>query len=315
MLGAVAQRAKDVLYGLCETHGYALSTRLKTAESVAEKIETGRFDRWSDLDDLFAATIIVPSHSHEANLLEVLREEFEEHGIKLRGSTKKAPDTFRFDATRFIARHRPVDTGSPEPVTEVPFEIQVKTAFEHAWSVATHSLTYKTGKVDWRRLRLAAQIKASVEQLDMLIAAFEDSASVISPSKWPELETKTSVVEFFSSRVGDLIPGEAAPKDWSRFAENFVALSTARKDVYGNKKPDAVATALTIMDEQLRALAASGTFPLSISLCQLCAATLLESKHLNNSLYRYRLLVTPELTALYPQTKQVTKRFDLEFPT
>jgi hypothetical protein len=39
-------------------------------------------------------------------------------------------------------------------------------------------LVYKSSEIDWKRLRLAAQIKANVEQLDTLILAFEQTSLI-----------------------------------------------------------------------------------------------------------------------------------------
>ncbi|NES18014.1 MAG: hypothetical protein F6K41_03585 [Symploca sp. SIO3E6] len=48
----VARRVKDTILNFCENNGYAATYRIKTIESLAEKIETGRFKQWSDLDEL-----------------------------------------------------------------------------------------------------------------------------------------------------------------------------------------------------------------------------------------------------------------------
>ena len=52
LLVEVATRVKSTLASFCEKNGYAFVCRVKTAESLAEKIETGRFRRWSEIDDL-----------------------------------------------------------------------------------------------------------------------------------------------------------------------------------------------------------------------------------------------------------------------
>src|SRR5262249_23950560 len=139
-----------------------------------------------------------------------------------RGATKKAPDIFRFDCTRFVGRlYSPEDVSSSEPAYNLLFEVQIRTAFEHAWSVATHDLTYKNAEVSWERLRLAAQLKATVEQLDMLVAGFQDSTKFIAQSSWPEIDARKAIVLYFQKLFdeGKLV-AELKPKDWTRFAEN-----------------------------------------------------------------------------------------------
>ena len=75
-------------------------------------------------------------------------------------------------------------------IYQIQFEIQVKSAFEHAWSVSTHDLVYKNSEINWRKLRLAAQIKATVEQLDMLILAFEQTSEFIEDNSYPVIKIK-----------------------------------------------------------------------------------------------------------------------------
>jgi hypothetical protein len=67
-----ADEAKKTLQNYCDKTGYAFASRIKTVESLAEKIETGRHKNGSDLDDLYACTIIVPTLSKEELLKKVL---------------------------------------------------------------------------------------------------------------------------------------------------------------------------------------------------------------------------------------------------
>jgi ppGpp synthetase/RelA/SpoT-type nucleotidyltranferase len=39
----VAKRVRETMLNFCDSNGYALTSRIKTIESLAEKIETGRF--------------------------------------------------------------------------------------------------------------------------------------------------------------------------------------------------------------------------------------------------------------------------------
>ena len=73
----VAQKVKQALSNFCEDKPkYAFVSRIKTIESLAEKIETGRFAKWSDLDDLFACTVIIPTLSHEKEVKEFCQKAF-----------------------------------------------------------------------------------------------------------------------------------------------------------------------------------------------------------------------------------------------
>jgi hypothetical protein len=104
-------------------------------------------------------------------VIDFLGRAFNQVVVRGRNDTRKPPDVFRFEATRFIGMlHRPAGTDPKEPLFNLAFEVQVRSAFEHAWSVTTHELVYKSQSVDWKRMRLAAQLKAAVEQLASSVA-------------------------------------------------------------------------------------------------------------------------------------------------
>ena len=88
----------------CISRDFAIAGRKKGCGSLAEKLETGRYSKWSELDDMYGCKIIVPTLHEEKSTLEFLKRVFSTVDIKLRGSTKKRPDVFRFDSTRFIGR-------------------------------------------------------------------------------------------------------------------------------------------------------------------------------------------------------------------
>ena len=219
----VQEAVRQTMLAYCDQEGFAFQSRPKTVESLAEKLETGRYSRWSDIDDLYACAVIIPSLIAEDAVCEFLRGAFEEVRVTKRGSNLKDPAVFRFDCSRFVGRLRLANGGaeSPEGLRRFCFEVQIRTAFEHAWLVATHDFSYKAQTVEWRRIRLAAQLKANVEQLDNLILMLESAAGQVTENRWPEVEAKTLVLQFFKERFtrGDL-PSETEPKDWTRFCDN-----------------------------------------------------------------------------------------------
>jgi ppGpp synthetase/RelA/SpoT-type nucleotidyltranferase len=296
-INALAKEVRLVLLTFCEERGFAFQSRLKTLESLAEKIEAGTYSGWSDLDDLFACTIIVPTLNEEAIVAEFCDQAFLFQSAKRRGMPDKSFEVFRFDATRLYYRLKP-PTG--EDVDDVEryrllFEVQVKSAFDHAWSTATHALTYKSNRIDWRRLRLSAQIKAMVEQMDMAIIGFEAIAPLILENPDRRLEIKKRVGEIFQ-HVIDLrkLPPENLPKDLSRFVDNFVDMVRA----CGKQAGDAVSVA-----EQLAAIILVKRveeFPRSVSLLQYCFAEATLNSIIRSVRNNYATPVTDELLSLYP---------------
>lgn len=232
-LEEVEKRLIGALANFSKENAIPLLSRVKTVESVAEKIETGRYRSFSEIDDLVAVTLIVPTFQHEPRAVDYCRAAFNIRDEKKRGSTRKPPDAFRFDTTRLYGRLRKpdgADVGLTPNIFEVLFEIQVRSAFEHAWIVATHPLTYKSASVDWRRFRLAAQMKAGVEQFDLLFSQFDELAGAVNQSPWPPMDQQHEIAAFVQTMIAEsIIPAEAAPKDISRFAENLLALLRASR--------------------------------------------------------------------------------------
>jgi hypothetical protein len=215
-----------------------------------------------------------------------------------------------------IARLRAGSSGiaADSPVIRIPFEIQLQTAFEHAWCVTTHEVSYKSDRIDWRRLRLTAQLRASVEQLDLLIAGYDILADQVAIQEWPEVVAKTQIEEVFKSSIKDgHIPSELAPQSWSRFCDNLYdllrAVTKVRKAQLQNVVPEFI--------ESLRD-AISGLnhdrFPRSISLLQFAAGTLAQANLLPATIDRYCMPVTAALLDLYPETRRLTNVFNFEIP-
>jgi ppGpp synthetase/RelA/SpoT-type nucleotidyltranferase len=305
----VRTRVRDTLLAYCDTKNYAFVTRIKTLPSLSEKIESGRYRKWSEIEDLLACAVVIPTLLDEDPVLTFLTSAFEQVDLKRRGSTQKAPDSFRFDSTRFVGRlRRPENLAADEPAYQVIFEVQVRSAFEHAWSVTTHELTYKGQIVSWNRLRLAAQLKAAAEQLDMLIIGFEDAAGKIAPSHWPEIQAKTEITDFFKEQFGsNRLPIELTPKDWSRFGDNVFAMLRSSPWSRG-KRPNDIAKAISEhMAAEINSLGPE-RIPMSVSLLQFVFGAMCKAGVIAAPLDRYCPVITPELEVLYP-----VKAFELRF--
>jgi ppGpp synthetase/RelA/SpoT-type nucleotidyltranferase len=292
----VSQKVKETLVNFCESKGYAFTSRIKTIESLAEKIETGRFKKWSDLDDLFACTIIIPTLSHEEEVIDFCKNVFEINRTIKRGQNKKSPDSFRFDSTRIYAHLSKIDDaniGNLLSIYNIIFEIQIKSAFEHAWSVSTHDLVYKNSEIDWKKLRLAAQIKANVEQLDTLILAFKETSGIIQENNYPEIRKKTKLaLEIQSLFDNGKIPDELKPKDMNRFCDNFYRLIDTEKE--GNFEEIIKKIKIEINSTPAKKI------PRSVSLFQYFFAILITNKMLEIPQKNYQFHITEELTTLYP---------------
>lgn len=312
-LKIVADHVRDTVLAFCDQKSFAYVGRSKSIESLAEKIDTGRFERWDQIDDLFACCVIVPSLGDEPEVLAYLREQFQEVECRSRGATKKDPAVFRFDATRFIGRLNSSIAASASPdVLAVTFEVQIRTAFEHAWSVTTHALTYKSREVNWRHLRLAAQLRAAVEQLDQLVVGFEATASLIPDQDWPEVIARREICAVFSElQKSDRLPPEVVPSSWGRFSENLLSLIRSSSKGYPKDMPAYVSKALRLIEAEVVA-ATPLTFPRSLSLMQFCVGALARGGLFSEAPKNFYALVSRELLDLYPEAKLLGPGFDVQ---
>jgi hypothetical protein len=304
-------RVASTLQPYCNSRGFVFDGRAKTLDSLAEKIETGRFRSWAELDDLYACTVAVPLPAEEEDVLKYLVETFEQLDLKKRLTAKKPPDVFRFDSTRFIGRlKRPPGMTATDSIFDARFEIQIKTLFELAWSRTTHALAYKSSRIDWRALRLVAALKASVEQMDLLLSDFENAMKLLGEARWYDVEKKKRIQAMFLE-CESAIPREAWPKDLSRLADNCYSLIELlqRQARWDRKDRDA-----DIYDDSLRLLVEAirketiDTFPRSISLFQLVFGVLTRHFHLPNDIKAW-FPITSEMEALFPHTREIRPRF------
>jgi ppGpp synthetase/RelA/SpoT-type nucleotidyltranferase len=93
-LGVLRQIVRNTLQTFVDDKGYALLSRIKPLESIAEKLESGKYKSWDDIEDLVAFMIVVPTLSDEAEVLEFLSVIFQEVTLRSRGGAQKAPDVF-----------------------------------------------------------------------------------------------------------------------------------------------------------------------------------------------------------------------------
>lgn len=315
ILRRLAHVVEQTVFEYCRYHGYAFVTRYKTVESLAEKIETGRYKRWSELEDLFACTVVVPTLEQEPDALTFLKKSFQERRVRKRGQAAKSPEVFRFDSTRFIGSLRKIEGADyPDEIWSKLFEVQIRTAFEHAWCVTTHGLTYKGREIDWRRLRLSAQLKAAVEQLDLLVLGFDEATQHVAEHEWFDVAGPKRVVDTFKPLFDQrTLPAEVEPKDWTRFSNNLFTLifASANAPPGRDRKLDFLGEGLA---RAARAVRETGEklVPRSVSLLQWVFAILTDESFLQPPLQNYVPLITPELRSLFPSVSKFHGVFDLD---
>lgn len=198
-------------------------SRVKSLESFALKVETGRVSSLGEVEDVFGATLVVPDWSQisAAEAMIVERYKPAERRPKSSTMTKKSPDSFRFDDVRLYVRYERASFEKTRIPDGTLFEVQVKTFLQHAWAVSTHDVVYKTPGRDWRRERIAHQVRAALESAEVAIGSIEAlSSSDVLPGQNDEIAELNSII----SALQENWPETALPSDVRRLAENIQAI-------------------------------------------------------------------------------------------
>ena len=201
-------------------------SRLKELESFALKVESGRVSTPTKMEDFFACTLVV---RHTADITEAEGLASREFTLKERrppddSFTHKHVDSFPFDDLRLYVEWKDDASLPPTGLHGLRFEIQVKTYLQHAWSIATHDLIYKTDEPRWSTQRLAFQIKAMLEHAEVSIQEAEAlSASAALHRTDRRFETLSEAIVF----VEETWTKEDRPADLRRLAENIASLCEA----------------------------------------------------------------------------------------
>jgi ppGpp synthetase/RelA/SpoT-type nucleotidyltranferase len=169
----------DKKIGSLKEDRWHYESRLKSAESFALKVETGRISDPSKLEDFFACTLVVENKGAIRKAEGLIKNlfKFSERRPPSEKKTLKASHAFPFDDLRLYVKWRDDTTLPPTGLSGTLFEVQVKTFLQHAWIIATHDLIYKSDNISWAKERIAYQIKAMLEHAEISIHEAEKLAT------------------------------------------------------------------------------------------------------------------------------------------
>jgi ppGpp synthetase/RelA/SpoT-type nucleotidyltranferase len=217
----------DRVDGLLNPHlqsRWHYESRVKSIEAFTLKIESGRYLDPSALEDFFAATIVV------RNITEITEAETIASGLfsvvkrrpKKDAETHKSPEQFPFDDLRLYVSWKDDPAVPVTGLKDIIFELQIKTFLQHAWSIATHDLVYKSDDASWSKARIAYQIKAMLEHAEVSI---QEATRLSESTSLAKSDLRTSSLRKFISLITELWSKDDLPSDVRRLAENVMYLA------------------------------------------------------------------------------------------
>lgn len=220
-------KADERIRGL-KRDSWHYESRLKQEQSFALKVESGRAKNPASVEDVFACTLVVRNATEIGEAEALIRQNFVVHERRPRANkfTHKSPDIFHFDDLRLYVQWKDDPALPPSGLLGVRFEVQVKTFLQHAWSIATHDLVYKTDTVSWSKQRIAYQIKAMLENAEVSILEAELLAGCEALAK---TDLKTTITRNYIALLTSQWDASDLPKDVRRLAENISGLMELMK--------------------------------------------------------------------------------------
>lgn len=223
----ILQKKVDEIVQMRRKPSWHFIHRIKSPESFALKLETGRFSENEIFEDFFACTIVVENLNEITNAAELVQTLFYVLRKNPQSSnfTFKNSDSFPFDDLRMYCKLGDQFEGSLESsVTNLTFEVQIKTFLQHAWGIATHDIVYKTDKISWAKERVAFHVKAALEQAEVAISGADSLSKVKELNKENKIVKKINRIITIVSKHFDKAD---LPSDKRRLAQNIISLIDA----------------------------------------------------------------------------------------
>jgi len=267
--------------------------RIKQLESFATKFESGRFTKENIFEDLFGCTIVVKNINDVKLCYKMIKDTFLVKSRRPHSDTFTHKDSFAFpfDDLRLYLSLKDDNTGKFDSIIfSLVFELQIKTFLQHAWTIATHDLIYKTDRINWAKERIAYHVKASLEQAELTIDSFETLSSNGSINK---VNAEVKRINEIIAYVEEIFIPELLPNDRRRFANNIdILIATLNLELKDLKK------IIAAENSKGRGTAIKNLSPFQIIIKSIILhdSTIISNFLTNDKINtKYRLLITPEM--------------------
>lgn len=303
-LHALAEYSDEVLKRFVTSRRWFYESRIKTLESFALKLETGRVSVPANMEDLFGATIVVQNKLQVEAAVSLLQSDL---GVAIAyrrpttsKTTEKDPASFQFDDVRLYVRHAQPRGNRPRPELDRVFEIQVKTLLQHGWGIATHDAIYKGPAISWGRERVGFQARAILEHVENSIAALGPYEEAVGFPAFRPYEFQNAALQL----IATWWPPERLPADTRRLSA-IVADVLSALELTVDNLAEALASA---------AAKGEGHIALDLSPYQAVVTALFDlyperfTARMGKG-RRLKLCVTPELLAAKPALSSLPAEF------
>lgn len=218
------ERARRLKEALCEqieqilapnniTLGVPIESRVKSLESLEEKLERRSLDLKSilDLNDLVGIRIILLFLRDVAKVGEVLSKTFDVLSTE-DAATRLAEAQFGYQSLHHIIRLPKswLEIPTFSDLGELKAEIQVRTLAQHIWAAASHKLQYKHEKsVPLPIRRSIHRASALLETVDLEFErVLGERGTYIAEATHSSISDDTLNVDLLASVLSELLPGQ-----------------------------------------------------------------------------------------------------------
>lgn len=180
------------LRGLCADQKWLFASRMKSEESVFAKLQLGELASILKMDDVYAATVVVPTRNDIPTAISAVMAEYPDSEVKVR--KREDPHRFQYDDTHIYATLGSTAPGIDNAIRYRPFEIQVRTGLQFSWWKATHDVLYKGDIKDWRLERVASQARGTLDLIDGVLADLPRASDLLEGAPGDEDSEFTRIV-------------------------------------------------------------------------------------------------------------------------
>ena len=299
-------RCEPLLEGVATEAGGRLShSRIKAEESLFLKTEkNGPTDPFSETEDIFAATIVVPNELNVPQVEEGLRKGF--IVVERKAQRTRKPEEFIYDDVHMILRLKPEPGRSDPEIEQLAVEVQIKTAMQAASSEISHDLVYKPSLLSWKKARLASRVRALVETVDDLLARIATEANT--EEDYQPFSHRNKVIGVLTEILSD----PQLPTDRRRLA---IIVESYLRDCQPHVSIDELATMLRNPVHAPLVQAASLSPAQKIFIILIKEGSLLATAGDLTSLRgERRYVISEEMLTLYPELRAVPEERRVGFP-